>query len=168
MTWGMSHASLLNSDGFLEWLLTYSVLPYFPRFPSLAMVPYWDFYNYPCNYSTPSLSILILTSVDFLLSFSFFSFNLIFSWFLQQGKRIDTSYLLSSRIKSSFPIWPLLTPNREVFLVSQGWGGIESTQRGLYLYYIVSWRVTLPWPPWAWPHLMEQSTHSTRSLLTLS
>ena len=40
------------SDGFLEQLLTYSDPPNFPRFLSLSMVPYWDTYNYLCNYPT--------------------------------------------------------------------------------------------------------------------
>ena len=53
MTWGIagastSQASLPCSDGFLEQLLTYSDPPKSPRFPSLSMVPYWDFYNYLC------------------------------------------------------------------------------------------------------------------------
>ena len=68
MTWGISHAFIYgcivkqdcfiprSSDGFLEWLFTYSDLPNFPRFPSLSVVPYWDPYNYLCNYPTPSLS----------------------------------------------------------------------------------------------------------------
>ena len=52
-TWGKSHAStsparLPCSDGFLEQFLTYSYLPKCPRFPSLSVVPYWDFYNYLC------------------------------------------------------------------------------------------------------------------------
>ena len=33
------------SSCFLEWSLTYSVLPRFTRFPSLSAVPYWNFYN---------------------------------------------------------------------------------------------------------------------------
>ena len=53
MTGGQSctstcQASLPCSDGFLEQLLTYSGLPRFPRFPSLSLVPYWDFCNYLC------------------------------------------------------------------------------------------------------------------------
>ena len=46
----------LSADGFLEQLLIYSGLPNFPRFPSLSMVLYWNFYNYVCNYPTLSLS----------------------------------------------------------------------------------------------------------------
>ena len=42
---------------FLEQLTTYSGLPKFPRFPSLAVVPYWDSYNYLCKAPTPSLSL---------------------------------------------------------------------------------------------------------------
>ena len=45
MTWG-SQASLPCAHGFLEQLLTYSDLPMSPEFPSLSVVPYWDFYNY--------------------------------------------------------------------------------------------------------------------------
>ena len=37
-----SQASLTHSDGFFE-LLTHSDLPKSPKFPSLSMVPYWDF-----------------------------------------------------------------------------------------------------------------------------
>ena len=33
---------------FLSNLLTYSDLPKSPRFPSLSMILYWDFYNYLC------------------------------------------------------------------------------------------------------------------------
>ena len=45
MSWGIapvsiSQASLPCSDGFLEYLLTYSDLQKFPRFPSLSMVPF--------------------------------------------------------------------------------------------------------------------------------
>ena len=63
MTWGTSHAatseaSLPYSDGPPKQLLTYSDLPKGPRFLSLAMVPYWDFYNYLYNYPTPSLSFV--------------------------------------------------------------------------------------------------------------
>lgn len=56
-------SSLPCSNGFLEWFLTYSGLPKFPRILSLSMVPYWDLYNYLCNYLTPSLSkvLIILT-----------------------------------------------------------------------------------------------------------
>ena len=43
-----SQASLPHSDGFLEQLLTYSDLPTSPRFPSLSMILYWNFYNYLC------------------------------------------------------------------------------------------------------------------------
>ena len=45
-----------HSDGFLEGLLICRGLPNFPRFSSLSVVPYWDFYSYLCNYPTPSLS----------------------------------------------------------------------------------------------------------------
>ena len=67
MTWSICHAFIYGfivkqvcfvpwcSVGFLEWLLTYSGIPKFPRFPSLSVVPYWDFYNYLCNYPTLSL-----------------------------------------------------------------------------------------------------------------
>ena len=44
----ISQASLPHSDGFHEQLLTYSDLPKSPKFPSLSMVPYWDFYNHLC------------------------------------------------------------------------------------------------------------------------
>ena len=69
MTWGMSHALIYGfvvkqayfiprpSDGFLEPILTDSGLPEFPRFPSLSVVPYWDFNNYLCNYPILSLSL---------------------------------------------------------------------------------------------------------------
>ena len=43
-----SQESLPLSDGFLEQLLTYSDLPPSSRFPSLAMILHWDFYNYFC------------------------------------------------------------------------------------------------------------------------
>ena len=43
-----SQESLPLSDGFLEQLLTYSDLPTSSRFPSLAMILHWDFYNYFC------------------------------------------------------------------------------------------------------------------------
>ena len=43
-----SQASLPCSDDPLEQLLTYSDLPKSRRFPSLSIVPYWDFYNYRC------------------------------------------------------------------------------------------------------------------------
>ena len=33
---------------FLSNLLTLGDLPVSPRFPSLSMILYWDFYNYPC------------------------------------------------------------------------------------------------------------------------
>ena len=33
------------SSSFLEWSLTYSDLPKCTRFPSLSVVPYWNFYN---------------------------------------------------------------------------------------------------------------------------
>ena len=46
---------LLHFYGFLEQLLTYSGLPKFSRFSSLSVVSHWDFYNYLCNYPTPSL-----------------------------------------------------------------------------------------------------------------
>ena len=53
MTCGISHtstspASLPCSDGPPEQLLTYSDLPKSLRFPSLSVVPYWDFCNYLC------------------------------------------------------------------------------------------------------------------------
>ena len=48
-----------RSDSFLERSLTHSVLPKFPRFPSLSIIPYGDFYNYLCNYPTLSLSGLV-------------------------------------------------------------------------------------------------------------
>lgn len=73
MTWSICHAFIYGfivkqvcfvpwcSVGFLEWLLIYGDLPKFPRFPSLSMVPYWDFCNYLGNYSTPFLSKLFMT-----------------------------------------------------------------------------------------------------------
>ena len=79
-TWGVSHAFIYGfvinwgcfipwySDGFLKWLLTYNGLPNFPRFPSLTVVPYWDFYNYLCN-------ILFYPYHLFLLPFRQFQFH---------------------------------------------------------------------------------------------
>ena len=61
-TWGMVHAFIhcfivkqvcfipWCTESFLEPSLTYRGLPKFPRFPSPAMLPYWDFYNYLDNY----------------------------------------------------------------------------------------------------------------------
>ena len=48
--------SLLHSDGFVEQIIN-NDFPNFPRFPSLSMVAYLDFYNCLCNYFTPSLSV---------------------------------------------------------------------------------------------------------------
>ena len=53
-----SPASLPRAEGFLEQLLTYGDLPKSPRFPSLSVVPCWDFYNYLCllhPYHTPKV-----------------------------------------------------------------------------------------------------------------
>ena len=72
MTWGISRALIYglivtqayfvpwHPDGFLEPLLTYGNLPNFPRFPSLSVVPNWDFYNHLSNSPSPSL----LTPLD--------------------------------------------------------------------------------------------------------
>ena len=40
--------SCLVLTAFLSNLFTYSDLPVSPKFPSLSVVLYWDFYNYLC------------------------------------------------------------------------------------------------------------------------
>ena len=71
VTWGISCAStsqagLPCSDGFLEQLLTYSDFPKSSRFPSLSVVPSWDF----CNYLCLLLPYQVSTSPDLPLSMS--------------------------------------------------------------------------------------------------
>ena len=58
MTWGISPAFICGKPASfcwlswviinLQWFLT------FPSFPSLSMVPFWDIYNYLCNFPVPS------------------------------------------------------------------------------------------------------------------
>ena len=72
MTWGTFCAVIYGfrikqgcfvpwpSDGFVEWLLTSRGLPKCPRFPSLSMVHFWDFYSCLCNSLTLSLSFPVL------------------------------------------------------------------------------------------------------------
>ena len=70
MAWGIycgfAHGFILKqacfieqcSRRFLKRSLTYSGLLKFPRFPSLSIVSYQDFYNYLYNYAILSLSVL--------------------------------------------------------------------------------------------------------------
>ena len=53
-----------HSSRFLELSLTYSGLPKFPRFSSLPIDPYWDFYNYLYNYIILFLSLWGMVSIS--------------------------------------------------------------------------------------------------------
>ena len=76
MTWDLSHAFIYGftvsqacftpqcSNTFLELSLTYSGLPKFPRFSSLPIDPYWDFYNYLYNYIILFLSLWGMVSIS--------------------------------------------------------------------------------------------------------